>query len=168
MREILFRGKTVKEEWVYGLLSHVGNAWYISDKAGTPLAYEVIPSTVGQYTGLNNERHRLFLGDIVSWNNEIGVVKYGDFNPRYYAKDIYHSCKIKGVFVETVDGKQLVLPTKSRAKIIGNIYDNPDILSNYLAQGYKVVTVNKIADKTCENLEYILELDDKLKRTDGE
>ncbi len=151
MREILFRGKTVKEEWVYGLLSHVGNAWYISNKAGTPLAYEVIPSTVGQYTGLTDKNGTdYFLGDIVSWNNEIGVVKYGDFNPRYYAKDIYHSCKIKGVFVETVDGKQLVLPTKSRAKIIGNIYDNPDILSNYLAQGYKVVTVNKIADKTCE------------------
>lgn len=125
MREILFRGKRVDNgEWVEGDLIHLPNGIAI---LANGYAY-IDAETVGQYIGLNNERHRIFLGDIVGWNNIIGVVKYGEFNPRYYAKDIYHSCKIKGVFVETVDGKQLVLPTKSRAKIIGNIYDNPELL----------------------------------------
>lgn len=55
MREILFRGRTVKEQWAYGLLAHIGNAWYISNKAGVATAYEVIPSTVGQYTGLKDK-----------------------------------------------------------------------------------------------------------------
>ena len=55
MREILFRGRTVKEHWAYGLLAHIGNAWYISNKAGVATAYEVIPSTVGQYTGLKDK-----------------------------------------------------------------------------------------------------------------
>lgn len=41
-------------------------------------------------------------------------------------------------------------------------------LSEYLKHGYKVVTVNKIADKACENLEYILELDDKPQGMDGD
>lgn len=47
MREILFRGKDVKEHWSIGLLAHIGNAWYISNGAGIPTAYEVIPSTIG-------------------------------------------------------------------------------------------------------------------------
>ena len=34
MREILFRGKDVKGNWHIGLLAHIGNAWYISNKAG--------------------------------------------------------------------------------------------------------------------------------------
>ena len=34
MREILFRGKDIKENWHTGLLAHIGNAWYISNKAG--------------------------------------------------------------------------------------------------------------------------------------
>lgn len=140
MREILFRGKRIDNgEWVEGSLLYDADLEqyqicgfnYFNGENGLerePFSYIVIPETVGQCIELNNERHRIFLGDIVSWNNIIGVVKYGDFNPRYYAKDIYHSYKIKGVFVETVDGKQLVLPTKSRAKIIGNIHDNPELL----------------------------------------
>lgn len=133
MREILFRGKTVKEEWVYGLLSHVGNAWYISNNAGTPLAYEVIPSTVGQYTGLTDKNgNKIFEGDIITIEKcverYIGVVKYGDFIPTLYAKSIYQTMMIKGFYVELVSGEQLVIPSNINVKIIGNIYDNPELL----------------------------------------
>lgn len=55
MREILFRGKDVKEHWHIGLLAHIGNAWYISNSAGIPTACEVIPSTIGEYTGLKDK-----------------------------------------------------------------------------------------------------------------
>lgn len=55
MREILFRGKDVRGNWHIGLLAHMGNAWYISNKAGVSTAYEVIPETVGQYTGLTDK-----------------------------------------------------------------------------------------------------------------
>ena len=133
MREILFRGKTVKEEWVYGLLSHVGNAWYISNKAGTPLAYEVIPSTVGQYTGLTGKNgNKIFEGDIIVTETRteryVGVVKYGDFIPTLYAKSIYQTMMIKGFYVELVSGEQLVIPSNINVKIIGNIHDNPELL----------------------------------------
>lgn len=34
MREILFRGKDIRGDWHIGLLAHMGNGWYISNKAG--------------------------------------------------------------------------------------------------------------------------------------
>ena len=46
MRDIIFRGRDIKGEWHFGLLARVGNAWYISNKAGIATAFEVIPETV--------------------------------------------------------------------------------------------------------------------------
>lgn len=140
MREILFRGKRIDNgEWVEGSLLYDADLEqyqicgfnYFNGENGLerePFSYIVIPETVGQCIELNNERHRIFLGDIVSWNNEIGVVKYGDFIPTLYAKSIYQTMMIKGFYVELVSGEQLVIPSNINVKIIGNIHDNPELL----------------------------------------
>lgn len=147
MREILFRGKRVDNgEWVYGYL-HQDT---ISSSNGTYLAlvisehtdvlfggvwYEVIPETVGQYTGLTDKNDtKIFDGDIVTapyldpifsspWNKgnptENTVVKYD--NGMFYIE--YIESKRKITLFGLLDGEK-------EAKIIGNIHDNPALIES--------------------------------------
>lgn len=118
MREILFRGKTVRWEWVTGLLAHVGNAWYISNKAGVATAYEVIPNTVEQYTGLKDKNgKKIFEGDICKVGNLIYKVVFE------------YSCW----WFKILSNKVYCCPAFNshcgeHCEIIGNIHDNPELL----------------------------------------
>lgn len=117
MREILFKGKTVKGEWVYGLLSHVGNGWYISDEYGNPLAYEVIPSTIGQYTGLTDKNgRRIFEGDICKIFDLVYKVefKYPGWQLTILSRTAYCYPEFNSHCGEYCE-------------VIGNIHDNPEL-----------------------------------------
>lgn len=72
MREIFFRAKRKDNgEWVYGFLTKMWGALHIIDKANENVAYEIIPETVGQYSGLfDNDGKTIFEGDIVKeWSS---------------------------------------------------------------------------------------------------
>lgn len=121
MREILFRGKTVSGDWVFGLLAHIKNSWYISNKAGIPTAYEFIPKTVGQYTGVTDKnRTKIFEGDIVTgyFNHEkiVGYIFYGGNAQFFIQRD--------GIYGIGLDNSDCWL------EVIGNIYDNPELLED--------------------------------------
>ena len=108
MREILFRGKTTKKDneikefneiWVYGDLIESNGKYYIHPKANcfrveSELAklmccHEVIPETVGQFTGLTDKGKKVFEGDIV----KVRITQTED-------KQTYGGCKYKiGVIV---------------------------------------------------------------------
>ena len=124
MREILFRGKRKDNgKWVEG---HYGE--YYSGKENVScisipketisgsLYYDVIPETVGQYTGLTDKNGtKIFEGDIIHGNLGNFVVRWSDNISGFVAgeKERTHPCMNRG--------------TMKCYEVIGNIYDNPEL-----------------------------------------
>ena len=128
MHEILFRGKRIDNgEWFVGFYGKSGEKTYIIYDNDIAVAYvsmkEVIPETIGQYTGLTDKNgKKIFEGDIV-------VV---------YARGYHTVCTVS--WAETVAHFQLwqinTIPKTSTnlnlgnydCEVIGNIHDNPELL----------------------------------------
>ena len=128
-REILFRGKCVFDgRWAEGNL-------FIPDKEDTPtqicigtnvvrITYDIIPETVGQYTGLTDKNgKKIFEGDVVRRQ------LYGRFDVTY---TVEYNVERKGHYPFACgDGcgcceNETVRPEET--EIIGNIHDNPEFL----------------------------------------
>ena len=127
MREILFRGKhSPKSMWDYGDLYIDHDKVYISMREtmhGVRVHGEVIPETVGQFTGLTDKNgKKIFEGDILSTHFDFNypevesrtVVEWGNFRwvthqPGYEPDDITDFDK--GLWT-----------------VIGNVHDNPELI----------------------------------------
>lgn len=126
MREILFRGKNLLGKWIEGdLLQYLGyEKKHIVRHSTGAGGQEVIPSTIGEYTGLKDKNgERIFEGDILRrayHPEEDVIIEWHDgrfkFRKRNKPKDYgYESlCCVQN----TVD----------YLKVIGNIHDNPELL----------------------------------------
>lgn len=128
MREILFRGKRKDSgEWIYGVPitdKATNNVYIITSTAGASLkseinnlcatGFRVISDTVGQYTGLTDKNGltKIFEGDIVTCNYFCGVVNFHEG-----AWCVTEEDKCPEYLYDLID-----------LKIIGNIYDNPELL----------------------------------------
>lgn len=128
MREILFRGKRIDNgEWVEGfLVKHpsavqIGDCspWYISvppkDPDDNGGSYNIIPDTVGQFTGLADENgKKIFEGDmVVSYDlfgrtDGCGIVTWND------------------LFVAWHMGEKSMYGRIASYEVIGNIHDSSD------------------------------------------
>lgn len=132
MREIKFRAKRVdKDEFAYG--DHLTGMGYKKGKHYIlPLlsyypsdchsfdGYEVIPDTIGQYTGLKDKNGKeIYEGDIILWRNKKYVVKFQ--SEMFYAsveefnKDVYGGFPLWGL-VKYHDEPDCGV-------IVGNIYE---------------------------------------------
>lgn len=127
-REIIFRGKSeVTNEWVYGSLVKVGNESHIVgfdevDLDGHHLSYcsdrpiFTKHGTIGQFTGLHDKNGKeIYEGDIISNESYKGVVVYKNGS---FVLDLGKSCGC--VYLFCLDS----------LLIIGNIYDNPELLES--------------------------------------
>lgn len=120
MREILFRGKRVDNgEWVYGDLIHVDDSGF-----DNYIEFEVIPETVGQYTGLTDKNgKKIFEGDILAVEtSNISVECDGYFKVGYdngtaaFVCEAYNYC----ITFDNVYGKDV--------EVVGNVFDNPELI----------------------------------------
>lgn len=142
MREYKFRGKPtenntsyIEEEFVYGSLVISNGKYYIALNVNDNInrddyevyMIEVIPETVGQYTGLKDKNGKeIYEGDII----------FDSFYERK-AKVVF----LEGAFwldyiddfkeYETIHKRYQLLANydnKSVLEVIGNIYDTPELL----------------------------------------
>ena len=137
MREIKFRGKMIPEnEWIFGTILRIPAPPVCFGKSETDKYYiqfpdprympdwnmpykmvqgEVNPNTIGQYTGLDDKNGKeIYEGDIVKYENMTGKIMF--FNGSFILSDLEETEEWElGVINEEVE-------------IIGNIYDNPELL----------------------------------------
>ena len=155
MREILFRGKRVDNvEWIEGYIVKLGRESFsdperygICNKAiplgGSGVCYnlkidEVIPETVGQYTGLTDRNGKpIFEGDIIKSGSYEFLVSHGKCggcaNTDNYGYIGFH---LEPANEETKlhmgyglrDDIYYYTGYYAEAEVMGNIHDNPELL----------------------------------------
>lgn len=137
MKQILFRGKRIdNNEWVYGFyferLTDSIKHCYIKYETWDEgfVTYEVIPETVGQFTGRCDENYnKIFEGDILEVSCDDSTA---------YTTEV---CAYGGTLCVDVKGEDYDFTAIDFAvdiwknnccecKVIGNIHDNPELLED--------------------------------------
>lgn len=121
----LYKAKTCNGEWVTGFLHCKDDKWYISNKAGSPFAYEVRPDTICQCTGLKDKNGNLI------WENDIVRGKmHGNYGYRKLVGVVQYYIDAFKVNVEPNSFSGVYKNISDTCEVIGNIFDNPELLES--------------------------------------
>lgn len=118
----LFKGKTIRGDWVRGLLANNGDKWYISNNAGRPFAFEIRPDTICQCTGLKDKNGKLIWeNDIVDCSDEecCGYIGWNESEAGFYFNVLLED----GGFEE-----EHIYDYQDCIEVIGNKFDNSELL----------------------------------------
>lgn len=154
MRELLFRGKQVTDgEWVIGGIyintdgkPHiVGKARYRPDTRDWDTAeyyennphcitacIEVIPETVGQFTGMVDKNgQKIFEGDIIARENYYNAIHRALIGYDHASFVYFNTSKAfyKDIPFVIDDCEDCI--NEDNYEIVGNIHDNPELLDAY-------------------------------------
>ena len=133
----MFRGKQkYNGEWYEGVSIFAENIAFILHDAMIEFVsgfnenklnfvlQEVIPETVGQYTGLTDKNgKKIFEGDILAFSDRLVYVNWHDYCGCW-------DCS----YIKAIKGKATLHEDRSpdkwryNAEVVGNIYDNPELL----------------------------------------
>ena len=149
MREILFRGKRIDNgEWIEGGICQTeGHTIILTSEDFEGILYkppssefydiEIIPETIGQYTGLTDKNgKKIFEGDIISIRFEEDRSPYEENVIYYENAEVYFDTEHCGWYVRYFDDESFIDDElfglweydDCDITVIGNIYDNPELL----------------------------------------
>lgn len=149
-REINFRGKRKDGKgWIYGYYQRLvvhgimryfivpANSLVFDDVKFIDVLIEIIPETVSQFTGLKDKnRKEIYEGDIVKTKmNHICEIRWdkvteSKFDDHDKITDVYQYTGFCLFNIKLQRCYHLDYPEK--IEIIGNIHDNPELLTNNL------------------------------------
>ena len=134
MKKIMFRGKDkTNQKWIYGnleipLLNQNASKHYIIGHSYSQYTkQEVIPNTVGQYTGIKDENGReIYGGDVL----ELYLNDYGEMEkPEKFIVNRDKKFFPDVCYLQQIEAHINKSDTNDYIKIIGDVYENPDLLT---------------------------------------
>lgn len=125
MRQIKFRAQDVaSNKWLYGNLRHHKNDVCIFEQGGTK-GEQVKRETIGQFTGLTDiDGREIYEGDVLHFDEHNYRMVWLDNTGEFAALKIEHS-----MLNPPVNYCVVSFWCKKELKIIGNIYDNPELIA---------------------------------------
>ena len=116
MREIKFRGLSESGKWLYGCLSEIGRYTTIMSKG---IGEIVDAKTIGQYTGVKDSKGReIYEGDIIKYREYCFEIIY----------TLYCAFCARPLDAKWIFRPELNQTTASACEVIGNTYENPELL----------------------------------------